>query len=67
VFTKDLPVLILSETSMAFSRSFVNYPSTFFDLNVPFGGKRKSGIGRVFGRSGIMSFNQIKSVFWNLG
>jgi acyl-CoA reductase-like NAD-dependent aldehyde dehydrogenase len=67
VFTKDFRKAMLLSERIRTGEVVVNYPSTFFDLNVPFGGMRKSGIGRIYGKSGIMSFSQIKSVIWNLG
>ncbi len=66
VFTKDARSAMLLSERIRTGEVVVNYPSTFFDLNVPFGGMRKSGIGRVYGRAGIMSFSQLKSVFWNV-
>jgi acyl-CoA reductase-like NAD-dependent aldehyde dehydrogenase len=66
VFTKDLKKAVLLSERIRTGEVVVNYPSTFFDLNVPFGGMRKSGIGRVFGKYGVMSFSQVKSVIWNL-
>ena len=67
VFTKDFRKDMLLSERIRTGEVVVNYPSTFFDLNVPFGGMRKSGIGRVYGKDGIMSFSQLKSVIWNLG
>ena len=67
VFTKDFRKAMLLSERIRTGEVVVNYPSTFFDLNVPFGGMRNSGIGRVYGKYGIMSFSQLKSVIWNLG
>ena len=67
MFTKDLRKAMLLSERIRTGEVVVNYPSTFFDLNVPFGGMRKSGMGRVFGKYGVMSFSQLKSVIWNLG
>ena len=67
VFTKDFKKAMLLSERIRTGEVVVNYPSSFFDLNVPFGGMRKGGIGREYGKYGIMSFSQLKSVIWNLG
>ena len=66
VFTKDFRKAMHLSERIRTGEVIVNYPSTFFDLNVPFGDLRRSGIGRVYGKYGIMSFSQLKSVIWNL-
>ncbi len=67
VFTRDFRKAMLLSERIRTGEVVINYPSTFMDINVPFGGMRKSGIGRVNGKYGIMSFSQLKSVFWNIG
>jgi len=67
VFTRDARSAMLLSERIRTGEVVINYPSTFVDINVPFGGMRKSGIGRVNGKYGIMSFSQLKSVFWNVG
>ena len=67
VFTKDVRNAVLLSERVKTGEVVVNYFSTIVDINVPFGGMRKSGIGRANGKYGIMSFSQLKSVFWNVG
>ena len=67
VFTKDFKKAMTLSERIRTGTVVINYPSTFMDINVPFGGMRESGIGRVNGKYGILSFSQLKSVFWNLG
>jgi succinate-semialdehyde dehydrogenase/glutarate-semialdehyde dehydrogenase len=67
VFTSDLRNAMVLSERIKTGEVVINYPSTFMDINVPFGGMRKSGIGRVNGKYGIMSFSQLKSVFLSLG
>jgi len=45
----------------------INYPRNFTELGVPFGGMRKSELGRIYGKYGIMPMGQLKSVIWNFG
>jgi len=67
VFTRDLRTAMTLSERIKTGEVVINAASTFMDINVPFGGMRKSGIGRVNGKYGLMSFSQLKSVFYNLG
>jgi acyl-CoA reductase-like NAD-dependent aldehyde dehydrogenase len=66
VFTRDIRSAASLSEIIKTGEVVINYPSTIVDINVPFGGMRKSGIGRANGKYGIMSFSQLKSVFWNV-
>lgn len=45
----------------------INDPVLFWDYNHPWGGFRRSGIGRVAGKWTIESFTEIKSILLNVG
>ena len=67
VYTRDAKKAMMLSDKIKTGTVTINYPSTFTDPGVPFGGMRKSGLGRIMGKYGIMSMSQLKSVFWNLG
>lgn len=67
VFTKDAKIAMRLCETIKTGEVVINYPSTSLEPSAPFGGMRKSGLGRIFGRHGIASFSQVKTVLWNLG
>jgi succinate-semialdehyde dehydrogenase/glutarate-semialdehyde dehydrogenase len=67
VFTRDAKKAMILSERIQTGEVVLNYASTYGDINVPFGGMRKSGIGRVHGKYGLASFSQLKSIFWYVG
>ncbi|KAL0571811.1 hypothetical protein V5O48_010141, partial [Marasmius crinis-equi] len=66
VFTSNNARAIRVSHALEAGTAWVNCYS-WFDIAVPFGGYKQSGIGREFGPEGIFEYTQVKGVHVNIG